>query len=402
MIKIKSGILLFFVLLVLVKSVNATSLACRGFYSGFTLAPGPITEFLPQDYLILSVFDFNGYIEPIHAKIISHLPKGSNVLILIPEFKKENPWFSPSIEDYKKTLAKTVPNFEELVEAGRIEFLGVPKPDDFDPSEHGNWTRDFMSQIIVDKNGKIKFLNLTYHRKSADSTDAWLQNLIMKRYQKKLGIKIEHLDLPFYFEWGNYTSDGRGHFFVSEKIFDINKQLGITITKKQVNVWIKEIFGPHSKVFWMKPLKKEGTGHVDMFMKFLDPYRVLVPKTERSLWKADFDSKAQTLINLGYEVTRVEMAIDESEMENEIVPFRSYTNSLILGKTAYVPKYDSQSDTLSKQDQLASAMYRSLGFTVIMVDASSSIRCGGALHCLSSTLPALGGLMKYIKHLNLK
>lgn len=378
---------------------TANAFLCNGHYTEKKFQRGPLPEFLDQDYIILSAFDFNDFIYGTHRKIIASLPKNTKAMVLIPNTTDKESWLASYTKSYKETLAEDLFSFEAMVKSGRIELVEVPIPENFDSAQHGNWTRDFMSQLMVDKSGKVKFLNLKYHRESAEETDSWVQDYIIKKYQKELGYTIEKLDVPFFFEWGNFTTDGKGNFFISEKVFKINSYRNIVVSKTQVRQWVKETFGKHSKINWIKPPKDESTGHVDMFMKFLDSNRVLIASTEFKIWKKYLDDLAQTMKDKGYSVSRIEMAIDEPELEYNYAPFRSYTNSLIVGNRVYVPKYDSISDTLADKDKKAREVYRSLGYQVIIIDSSSSINAGGAAHCLTSTIPKLTQILPWVKYL---
>lgn len=280
---------------------------------------------------------------------------------------------------------------ESYIKSGRIEIVEVPVGKDFNGwSDHGNWSRDFVSQLALGKDGKLKFLNMKYHRESADRSDDFIQSYLAKKYERLLGYQIEVIDVPFYFEWGNFTTDGRGNFFVSEKVFEINNKFKLSLDKRSVGKWIRETFGSQSKIVWITPPKAESTGHVDMIMKFLDSKRVLIVKTDFKLWKNYLERLASDMESRGYEVHRIEMGFSEDEIQNSRwAQFRSYTNSLIIGNTVYVPQYDDANLTIASKDELARKLYRSLGYQMIKIDSSTSINAGGAVHCLTCNIPNL-------------
>lgn len=398
--KMRTVVLRYFymVLIFLLTSITASarSYQCLNHYTQKKVGFGPIPEFVNQDYIIMTYFSPDDFSFPLQVKIISNLPPQTKALILVPSSKNKNSYFYEFAANYRQELSSKYLFLESYIKSGRIEILEVPVADNFDGwSDHGNWTRDFMSQLVIDKSGKIKFLNLNYHRKSADVTDNYVQDYFIEKYEKQLGYKIERLDVPFYFEWGNFTSDGQGHFFVSEKIFEINERFSHKINKIQVNKWVRENFGNQSKITWLRPLREENTGHVDLMMKFLDSHRVLVAQTEHPTWKKQLDKVAAELELKGYQVHRIEMGFTNQEIENKSwAQYRSYTNSLIVNKTVYVPQYDDPSLFLSAKDHAASKVYRSLGYNVILVNNSSSINAGGAAHCLTSTIPKLTNLIK--------
>lgn len=369
---------------------------CLNHYTSKKIGTGLIPEFTKQDYIVMSLFSNDDFSFPLQLKIISNLPKDTKALILVPYSAGKDSYYHNFSQTYRDEISKRFLFLESYIKTGRVELLEVPVADDFNGwSDHGNWSRDFISQLTIDKNGKIKFLNLKYHREIADKTDSFVQDYLISKYEKQLSYKIEKIDAPFYFEWGNFTTDGKGHFFVSEKIFEINERFDSKINKTQVNKWLREQFGANNKIIWIKPPKNENTGHVDMMMKFLDSERVLIAQTEHPTWKKYLDKIALTMQERGYQVHRIDMALSDQEIaNNQWAQFRSYTNALIVDKTVYVPQYDDPSIFLAKKDQAARKMYKSLGFNVILVNNSSSINAGGAAHCLTSTIPKLTNLIR--------
>lgn len=387
--------LMFFLLLSSLQ-LQARAFKCLNHYTSKKIGPGPIPEFAKQDYIIMSYFTPDDFSFPLQLKIISNLPKDTKALILIPNSKSKKSYYYQFAQSYREEISHRFLFLESYIKSGRIELLEVPVANDFNGwRDHGNWTRDFMSQLIIDKTGKIKFLNLKYHRETADTTDSFVQDYLIAKYEKQIGYKIEKIDVPFYFEWGNFTTDGKGHFFVSEKVFEINGHFESKISKIQVNKWLREHFGNNSKITWIKPPRDENTGHVDMMMKFLDSERVLVAQTEHPTWKKHLDKIAQTMKERGYQVYRIDMALTDQEIANtQWAQFRSYTNALIVDNTVYIPQFDDSSIFLAKKDEAARKTYRSLGFNVILVNNASSINAGGAAHCLTSTIPKLTNLIR--------
>ena len=63
--------------------------------------------------------------------------------------------------------------------------------------------------------------------------------------------------------------------------------------------------------------------------------------------------------------------------------FRSYTNSLLVNGTAFVPQYA----TDPVHGPRVEAIYQDLGFKVVWVPSDSLIRDGGAVHCVTMQVP---------------
>lgn len=389
-------LLLFLFIMTSSLGLHAKTYQCLNQYTTKKISYGPIPEFVNQDYIVMTYFTPDDFSFPMQLKIIENLPKNTKALIVVPNSKKESSYYYEFAQGYREEISARFLFLESYIKSGRVELLEVPVADDFNGwSDHGNWARDFMSQLTIDKNGKIKFLNLKYHRESADRTDTYIQDYLIAKYEKQLGYKIEKIDAPFYFEWGNFTTDGKGNLFVSEKIFEINKGFHLDINKQEVNKWLRSQFGNRTKITWIKPPKQESTGHVDMIMKFLDSQRVLIAQTEHPTWKKYLDKIALSMEEKGYKVHRIDMALSDQEIaDKQWAQFRSYTNSLIVGNTVYIPQFDDAGIFLGKKDEAARKTYRSLGFNVILVNNASSINAGGAAHCLTSTIPKLTNLVR--------
>jgi agmatine/peptidylarginine deiminase len=374
---------------------------CPTFKSSKELSASLFPDHMPQEFIVLSFFENNTYTLEVHKAILNNLAANTKALILIAgNFNTNNPdsqkTESKMLISYRKIMSDSSQQFKKHLAAGKINFLQVPMDLDFKSTEHANWTRDFLSQLVVDKNGRIKMLNLRYHRSLAESTDSfttkYLLDYLNKKYSQKLGYKISSLNVPFYLEWGNFISDGAGNFFLSKKLFEINEILGKKISESMVESWFLATFGQQAKLHWIDMPKSIRTGHVDMAIRFVDCSRVIVAATNHPLLGPQLTAIADLLKDLNYRVTRIPVAFTEYEIENSLSrTFRSYTNSTIIGDVVYVPKYDAGHGTFESFDAAAEKTYRTFGFKdVIMVDANEAISQGaGAVHCLTSQFPNL-------------
>jgi len=85
------------------------------------------------------------------------------------------------------------------------------------------------------------------------------------------------------------------------------------------------------------------------------------------------DSHASRFENLGFQVTRIDLA-DRG--------FSSYTNGLIVNGVALVPWYGK-----SSTDNSALAAFRAAGYRAVGIDCRRIIQWGGAIHCITITVP---------------
>jgi agmatine/peptidylarginine deiminase len=146
--------------------------------------------------------------------------------------------------------------------------------------------------------------------------------------------------------------------------------------------------------------------HIDMFVKFVDDKTALVNAIEtealefgRSRFEADFKSiesiakaldQTAGIIAKTHRVIRVPTPLPILNLR------RTYTNALLINKTAFVPRYRASfqlgedypdQKLLSGYEELAKKIYESLGFKVISFPADGMIADGGTLHCVLVQIP---------------
>ena len=88
---------------------------------------------------------------------------------------------------------------------------------------------------------------------------------------------------------------------------------------------------------------------------------------------ARMDRNAAKLQQMGVTVTRIDLADTR---------FSSYTNGLIVNRTAIVPTFGRTST-----DSAALAAYRAAGYRAVGVDCRRIIQWSGAVHCITITVP---------------
>ncbi|OGR53266.1 MAG: hypothetical protein A2049_06345 [Elusimicrobia bacterium GWA2_62_23] len=77
----------------------------------------------------------------------------------------------------------------------------------------------------------------------------------------------------------------------------------------------------------------------------------------------------------------------------EAVRIYSYTNSLRVNNTIFMPTYYDRkyayTQPLKARDDAGAAVYEGLGFKVVKVFAFDAIQFGGAVHCITREVPCL-------------
>jgi agmatine deiminase len=218
------------------------------------------------------------------------------------------------------------------------------------------WMRDY-GPLVVKKDGKKTVVDVNYY------PGRWSDDTFPRRYAGWRGYGYVRADLDY--EGGNFMTDGKGTAFTSKSVYGFNNDK----TASQVNGIFKNQLGC-STVQTMEYLLNDGTTHIDMYAKLLSPTTVLVSRavSTQSQNHALLERNAQKFASLGYKVVRATMANDD---------LSTYTNSLIVGRTALIPIYKTSRDAAALQ------VYRDAGYTAVGIDCRTIIKYGGAIHCIS-------------------
>ena len=180
------------------------------------------------------------------------------------------------------------------------------------------WTRDFGPITVVDELGVPKFVDPRYYneRRRDDAIPT-----LMGRY-----FVTEVYRPAVATEGGNFMSNGEGICVVTNWFLQENPRLSAEqLQSIQVNY-----FGCDSTVV-LQRLEGEGTGHVDMFAKFLSPNVLLLGEYDQ------YDPANAAILDANAE--RLERFAAERDWPLQIIRipmpygaggvYRSYTNSLI-------------------------------------------------------------------------
>ena len=240
-----------------------------------------------------------------------------------------------------------------------------------------SWSRDFSPVMIRKKDGSASLVIFKYINEMDYAVD---QNSLAKSFQLPV-IKV-NLQL----EGGNILSDEAGRVYVSAAVVENNLPAGAT--KAQFDLKKAEIEKlllaklAASEVVWVPRVKREfeGTGHVDMYLRFLKDKQAVVAESSVAEVNKTLNDIAAIVTAKGFKVTRLKA---NSKMVNRFRDqkiFPSYTNSIIVGKSIFIPEYH------VPEDKVAVSLYEKLGYKVVQIDGES-IHFGGSVHCLTYLYP---------------
>ncbi|MDD2717314.1 MAG: agmatine deiminase family protein [Candidatus Wallbacteria bacterium] len=235
------------------------------------------------------------------------------------------------------------------------------------------WVRDFGPFWIVNEDGRRdKVVLLNYYGEDVKKLAGYFQ-------------ATEH-SCPMEEAGGNMMFDGRGTAFCSIHM----QQETAGQSEEKIREIYRDYFGAEQVIF-LKPLRKEGTGHVDLYCKLLDSNTLLLGEYRnksdgvegnKELLDENFQTlkKIKDLAGKPYRVERIVMPkYKEIPQVTGSVITNSYLNSLIINKKVLVPVYGLETD------QEALETYRKLmpGYTVKGFDCRKIIELYGAVHCIT-------------------
>jgi agmatine/peptidylarginine deiminase len=209
-------------------------------------------------------------------------------------------------------------------------------------------------------------------------------------------------EIPLQFEGGNFLANGGGLCVVSGVIEAANPQ--------QDRAQIAALFRSHlgcSELAIVQPLEDFATGHVDMWMAWVNQNTLIVGEytaeqdaTNRDIIERNVSEVLSKLTDPAtgqpVRIVRMPMPSNCPAAEGQTAPdscpdasgeqriWRSYLNAVPLNGGILVPVYQ-QHGAVERQ---ALGVWESLGFTPATLRADFLIDQAGVLHCVTKTIPA--------------
>lgn len=194
------------------------------------------------------------------------------------------------------------------------------------------------------------------------------------------------LELPLYRDppekavalaWGDFLADGRGTAFVSGLLLEHNRG-----DQARVEAALRDYLGI-SRLIMLDRLRTGPNNHIDMYMKLLDEDTILVGEY-RNAPDPGIEPNVALLRNIascdGKPYTIVRIPMPGQPVAND---FRTYTNAILVNKTAIVPIYNLPTD------EEALRIYRDHlpGYAIRSYDCSGIARQRGVIRCVTSEIP---------------
>ena len=231
------------------------------------------------------------------------------------------------------------------------------------------WIRDYGPFTIL-ADGLAGIVDADYSRPWRTNDD-----LFPSRLAGPTMWDMDHYGLGMVLDGGNFMSDGCGTCMVTDEIFDWNPSMSET----EITANLADYLGCERVVYLLHQLN-DGTGHIDMFAKFLDTETILLAQFEPGDTNYQrIEDNAATLAALetctggSYDIIRIETEYG----------FRTYTNSQFVNDTILVPIWG------LAYDATALAIYEAAmpGYDIVGINVASMAGTGGAIHCIARELP---------------
>jgi agmatine deiminase len=242
------------------------------------------------------------------------------------------------------------------------------------------WIRDYGPLTCIDKAAQRVMVDAIF-----DPPEMLFANDdgFPVRYAAHQGCASHHLAL--HLEGGNLWSDGQGTLITTEGLYTRN----FPMPPDDVRRRLLEGLGAETLIV-VPPLRMEGTGHIDVFVKLATPDTVLVTEPRslvngrRMAEVAEVLRASRNAAGRSYRLVALPSLPAYCNWGvSRIWP--SYTNALTVNHRVLVPIYG-----FPERDAAALAVYRQVmpDHEIIGVDARTAVNAGGTVHCLTMQIPA--------------
>ncbi len=238
------------------------------------------------------------------------------------------------------------------------------------------WMRDSGPNPIVSSDGKYGIVDFRYY------PDRYYDDKIPTELGNILSLNVFRPSMDY--EGGNFMTNGYGLCMATRGSIWEN----LPLKDNEIENILKDYMGCE-KVVFLKPLSGEGTTHIDMFAKFTSEDTILLGQYEFSQDCINYDILEENY-NLLLKTTTVDgkpLKIIRIPMpDNSDGVWRTYTNSLFINNIALVPVYPQHR---TYEAAALNAYKTALGnnWTIIPIDSEEIIPDGGAIHCITMTIP---------------
>jgi len=241
------------------------------------------------------------------------------------------------------------------------------------------WVRDYGPFGLTGP-GRLGIVDSVYrHYQYRQDDDAMPANL-----GKEIGVEVFGVKLIL--DGGNIMFDSKGNLFMTKRTYIWNAGMSTdqvdAALKAQFKV--KNIYTFDYSGYPGEP--KDGTGHIDMFMKLLNDHTVLISLADTEPFKSNSEKALAWFTGRTAPDGQPYTVVTAKGWANSGAWY-TYTNSLIVNNMVMMPSYSGR----QKEEAQARAAYQAglPGVNVVPINSDDSITAGGSIHCTTQTIPAL-------------
>jgi len=315
-------------------------------------------EFEPQDALLISAAQMIQFHPQTLVDIVAAAHDRIRVLCLVG-FAEEK----QTVAD--RLIANDLP--------GSVTFVNLPVS--------SMWIRDYGPICVLSRPDSLHFVDASYQAPEYDEHDAEVPAHLARL------LAVELRRAPLTMEGGDLISNGQGFGLGTTRLLQRNQeQRGYDLDT--LSALLAEYFGLRD---WLPvpPLRGEPTGHLDIFLTFVDPHTLVLGR-----YDPQHDAEnAQRLDQIATALKQITLP-DGAALRIMRIPmpprpdgiWRTYTNVVFANGRLLVPIYPDFSPALDRQ---ALELYGRLlpEWEIVGIDSGSLIRREGALHCVTMNLP---------------
>ncbi|MCK9223844.1 MAG: agmatine deiminase family protein [Candidatus Muirbacterium halophilum] len=236
------------------------------------------------------------------------------------------------------------------------------------------WMRDYGPWWIYTEDGDREVIDFKYNRPRP------LDDRFPEKIASILNVKNNVTDLIM--PGGNFQLDGHNVAIMTDVVFDPSQGGMPELSVPQLEKYMKQLFNV-KKTIILEQMKRDGTGHVDMFSKLLDDKTIIIGEYAKP---SDGAEDNYYILNRNAEKMANETNGKGEKFKVIRMPMPryngtsySYTNSLICNNKVLVPIYGFD------LDKVALDIYRKAlpGYDVRGFMAKDVIQANGAIHCIT-------------------
>lgn len=241
------------------------------------------------------------------------------------------------------------------------------------------WVRDY-GPLFLRGAGGVALIDPRYVQTEMNPDDDAVPRALAEHW------KLPVVDVPLHMDGGHVLSNGDGLVLVSNALVNRNVQKD-GLDGPGVFERIRQSL-PFDDLEILLPLRGEPTGHLDMFLAFLDVDRLAVARLDPARDPVNAERLDAIAAKMSGRRTskgplRIER-IDQPAAHDGL--WRTYTNAALVGDVVLVPSYPDV-DASFDEEALAAWQRWFPARTVRPIDARSLVQRRGALHCVSIPLP---------------